>query len=414
MEQLQHFDVVIIGGGLVGLTFACAIASANLSIAIVDAQPLSEQPLRQEFATRVSAINRASQRIFEALGLWQDMVAQRVSPYTKICVWEAGNNNALQFDCAELNTIPAQENLGNIIENQVMQRALIKKLKTHGNVAWFYAAKLDALMPTEQCITLTLATGQQLSGSLLIGADGGLSWTRQQMGITTTSWDYGHQAVVTNVRTELAHQQTAWQCFMPSGPLAFLPLADPHVCSIVWSTFPEKAKVLNDLSPQDFAQQLSAAFELRLGKLELLAPLATVPLRMTHAQQYVRPKFALIGDAAHTLHPLAGQGINLGLLDAACLAELVLAAHRKKKNIGALITLRRYERWRKGHNLGMISMMEGFKRIYANDNVLVKWARRTGMQALDKYLPAAKALLISHAMGLKGDLPGLARVRKLD
>lgn len=407
MSTCNHYDVVVIGGGLVGLTFAGALSNSGLKIAIVEGNALVEQPPGEAYSTRVSAITRGSQRILENLSVWADIQAHRSSAYTKMCVWESGNNIPLWFDCAELKAIPPEENLGYIIENQLIQYALTKKLRQLEHISWFCPAKLLHLEYTGEHIKAGLDSGESLTAELLVGADGVNSRVRQQVAISTTSWDYGHHAIVTNVRTDLPHQDTAWQCFLKTGPLAFLPMPDAHTCSIVWSTVPDHAKELTQLLPEAFQCELAAAFEYRLGAVKLLDKPSVIPLRMTHTQQYVRPKIALVGDAAHTLHPLAGQGVNLGLLDAACLAETVMYALEKNKKIGALYELRKYERWRKGNNLAMISVMEGFKRVFENENILVKWARRTGMQLIDT-LPAAKEILVSHAMGLRGDLPKLA------
>lgn len=411
MDNPNHFDVIVIGGGIVGLTFACALGGSRLKVAIVEGKPFNEPLPNDGFSARVSAITRASQRIFENIEIWSDIKAVRITPYTKMHVWEHGNNIPLLFDCAELNAIPYEENLGHIIENSIIQRALLKKVNRFSNITFICPAKLMHLEYAEDTIRITLDNGTQYSADLLVGADGIHSWVRQQVAIPTSSRDYGHHAIVANIRTEMPHQDTAWQCFMTSGPLAFLPLPDQQCCSIVWSTSPEHAQSLAELTADEFAKQLANAFEYRLGAVKLLTPLTIVPLRMTHAQQYVRPRLALMGDAAHTLHPLAGQGVNLGLLDAACLAQIVLNAVQKNKRIGALLTLRKYERWRKGHNLAMISVMEGFKRVFENENILVKWARQTGMQLIDS-LPAAKEILISHAMGLRGNLPRLAKPKE--
>lgn len=407
MNHSNHFDIIIVGAGLVGLTFACALRDSSLTVAIVDGKEgIVKAPPLNHYSTRVSAITRASQSIFTNLQVWSAMQAARISAYTKMCVWET-DNTPLWFDCAQLTSIPIEENLGHIIENEVMQAALIDKLKDCVNVTWICPVKPTQLSYLEHTIKLGLDNVAEITGKLLVGADGAHSWVRQQTAIADTSWDYDHHALITNVQTELAHEHTAWQCFLPSGPVAFLPLANAHSCSIVWSSPPEYAKKLSELPVDEFQQELAKAFDYRLGSVYLLGERTVIPLRMRHAQQYVKPKVALIGDAAHTLHPLAGQGVNLGLLDAASLAEVILAAHDQQKDIGALLLLRRYERWRKGHNLAMIAAMEGLKRIFASERVMIKLLRRTGMQWLD-HLPPAKRLLMSYALGLQGDLPKLA------
>jgi 2-polyprenylphenol 6-hydroxylase len=365
------YDILIVGGGAVGLTLACALRDPRLKVGLIAAHHTVDR--------RVSAITRASQHIFESLGVWEDIFAQGVSPYQKMQVWEANGGPSLAFDCDELG----ETNLGYIIENRVIQSAVGA---THAS-------------PNVTSIDASNTDWKILSARLIIGADGANSQVREHADIPLNTQDYGQHALVATVHTELPHQMTARQIFLPSGPLAFLPLLDPHTCSIVWSTAPAHAKALLEMEPEAFKTILSEAFEHRLGAINGISERVTFPLCMRHARQYVKPGIALVGDAAHTIHPLAGQGMNLGLLDAACLAEVLLEAVDKNRDIASLSTLRRYERWRRGHNTAMIAAMQGF---------LMPVLRQPGLH-LAHHLPVMRRVLMRHAMGLAGDLPRLAQ-----
>jgi 2-octaprenylphenol hydroxylase len=252
-----------------------------------------------------------------------------------------------------------------------------------------------------------LDDGREFPTRLLVGADGAQSKVRQLAGIDTRGWNYEQKAVVGNVRTAEPHQATAWQRFLPTGPLAFLPLQDGR-CSIVWSTTPEQVDALLALDDAAFAEALAEAFDRRLGEIIEVGPRGAFPLRLQHTRDYVKPGLALIGDAAHVVHPLAGQGVNLGLLDAATLAEVILDAITAGQEIGAFRVLRRYERWRKGDNLLMLGVMDGFKRLFSNPLPPVQLLRNLGLNLTDAAGPL-KNLIARRAMGLEGDLPRLAR-----
>lgn len=246
-----------------------------------------------------------------------------------------------------------------------------------------------------------------LEADLLVGADGRDSWVRRQVGIEVKGWPYGQSAIVATVRPEHFHRETAWQRFLPSGPLAFLPLPD-GLCSIVWSTRPEEAERLMALDDTAFGEALTAAFGCTLGEVTLEGPRGLFPLRLQHALEYVRPGLALVGDAAHAIHPLAGQGVNLGLMDAAALAEVLLAARQRGRPMGSELTLSRYQRWRKGENLAMMAAMDGFKRLFSNRIPPLRLVRNLGLLAADRAEPL-KRIIVRRAMGLSGDLPRLAR-----
>lgn len=230
---------------------------------------------------------------------------------------------------------------------------------------------------------------------------------RRFAGIPTHGWQYDQHAVVATVRTEHSHCETAWQRFLHDGPLAFLPLHDGR-CSIVWSTSPAQAAHLAALDAVQFNDELARAFDYKLGRIVDSGERGVFPLRLQHTERYVAPGVALIGDAAHVIHPLAGQGVNLGVLDAAALAEVLLDARRAGRDIAALAVLRRYERWRKGDNLLMMAVMDGFKRLFGSDQRAVRWTRGAGLALTERLVPV-KQLLIRHAMGRGSDLPRLAR-----
>jgi len=397
-----QFDVVIIGGGMVGATLARALANSRLQIALVEARPPQAPSSDTLFDLRVSAITRASQRIFESLGVWHGMQSRRVSPFREMHVWE-DQGKELHFDSADLS----EPCLGHIIENSVISASLYENIDQQSNLTCLFGQRCRQLRRDDTGWQLSLADGSNLQASLLVGADGSQSWLRQQMQITVRGWDYDHTALVTYVKTEKPHRETAWQRFVNQGPLAFLPLTEGY-SSIVWSTQPDNASRLSQLPAPDFAEELASAFAYRLGRILDVGPRATFPLRFLMADQYVREGLALVGDAAHTIHPLAGQGVNLGLLDAAALAEVLHDATAARRNIGSLQTLRRYERWRRSENMSMLVMVDQIQRLFANQQPLLHWLRSSGMDIVGR-LPLVKDDLIEHAMGNRGDLPKMAR-----
>ncbi len=402
MNAQAHYDVVIIGGGMVGATLARALTHSRLRIALIEPHPPQTQHSDTLFDLRVSAITRASQRIFETLGVWQDMVARRVSPFREMHVWEE-QGKELHFDSADLS----EPYLGHIIENSVITAGLYEGIEQQANLTCLFGKSCRQLTRTDTGWQLQLDDGSTLQANLLVGADGTRSWLRQQMQITVRGWDYDHAAVVTYVKTEKSHQDTAWQRFVNKGPLAFLPLTGGY-SSIVWSTQPENASRLCDIPESAFTEELASAFAFRLGRILEVGPRAMYPLRFLMADQYVKEGIALVGDAAHTMHPLAGQGVNLGLLDAAALAEVLHDASKARRAIGSLQTLRRYERWRRSENLSMLVMVDQIQRLFGNDQPLLRWLRTTGM-GIVSHIPLVKDEIIEHAMGNRGDLPKMAK-----
>ena len=396
---MSNIDILIVGGGLVGLTLANILADTDWRIAVVDHQAAPDLASKIDYDVRVSAINHASQAILQSLNLWETIKQQRLSSFQKMHVWDENSPAKIHFDCAEVS----QPYLGHIIEHRVMKHALWRRLKSYENVDLYYAHPLLNLTECADGIKLQLVD-KYLFSQLVVGADGANSWVAKKAGLVVESKPYQQSAIVTTVRSENSHQQTAWQRFLTHGPIALLPLADPHLTSLVWTTTPEQANYLQQINETEFSQQLTAALEHRLGKLEAIDQRLVFPLRETHALHYVKPRVALIGDAAHTLHPLAGQGVNLGLLDAACLAQVVQEAQQVNRDFASVLSLRRYERWRKGENAIMIKAMAGFRHCFANSSALAKNLRHWGFSLATK-APPLKSFFIRRAMGLHGDLP---------
>lgn len=404
----KDYDIIIVGAGMVGATLACALGQQGFQIALIEAyKPDFDWPT-DSADQRVSAITRASQNIFESIGVWESMIQQRVSPYREMRVWDATGSGAIHFDSADLG-VPL---LGHIVENRVTVFALHKQLETLKNVTLLMPATVTELNIESEKSQVTLDDGQTLTANLLVAADGSRSKVRELAGIETTGWPYHQHAVVAQITTSASHQETAWQRFMPDGPLAFLPLADGS-SSIVWSTTPEHAEELLALDETDFLDQLQKTFGDSLGRMLKCGSRAAFPLRMQHAKTYTQPRLALLGDAAHTVHPLAGQGVNLGLADAASLAEVLVNARQQGQDIGLHKVLRRYERWRKGENLAMIATMDGFKRLFGSSQPALKWLRNIGLGLTNSTTPI-KNLIMRQAMGLEGDLSRLAKGQSLN
>ncbi|MBI5450099.1 MAG: UbiH/UbiF/VisC/COQ6 family ubiquinone biosynthesis hydroxylase [Gammaproteobacteria bacterium] len=402
MTQYDH-DVIIVGAGMVGATLAAALADSGLRIALIEAsEPALHWPA-DSHDLRVSALTIASQRLLTALQAWPAQHGYRISPYHEMRVWDAGGGGDIHFDGADIGA----DCLGHIVENRVIQAAVLQRVHACPAIAWYCPARIETFTVDAAAVTVVLEDGRRLRAALLVGADGSQSRVRELAGIMTDGWRYDQRAVVATVSTTHPHQQTAWQRFLDNGPLAFLPLADGR-SSIVWSTTPEQAAELLALPPPQFCAALTAAFEQRLGTVTATSERAAFALQLQHARYYVGARLALVGDAAHTIHPLAGQGVNLGLLDAATLAEVLCEAWQRQRDIGALAVLRRYERWRKGDTVLTMGVMDGFKRLFGSRQWPVRRVRTAGLQAVDRCAPV-KQLLMRRAMGLTGDLPRLAR-----
>ncbi|HEX9208139.1 MAG TPA: UbiH/UbiF/VisC/COQ6 family ubiquinone biosynthesis hydroxylase [Steroidobacteraceae bacterium] len=401
------FDVIIVGGGMVGTCLAALLAReeafAGWRIALVD--PVgARRPDDANLDLRVSALSRASERILGAAQAW-DAIAPHASPYGEMVVWDAASTpdrpDAVRFSAAET----AEPNLGHIVENLRVQWALHESPLLRGVTA--VRSGLEGLEFDEDAARLTLQDGRRLSCQLVVGADGSQSVARELAGIGRSGWAYGQTAVVAHLQTERPHRETAWQRFLPSGPIAFLPLRDGRV-SLVWSTSPEEAAALLEAGPEEFARRVSVASDHVLGQVTLTSARAGFPLALWHARAYVRPRLALVGDAAHTIHPLAGQGVNLGFLDCASLVEVLAAAASRHEDLHELRVLRRYERWRRSENAIVLATCDTLHRLFTEKSVAVAAARRLGMTLVTRQ-PLLRRTLIERALGLGGDVPALAR-----
>ena len=404
-SRRHDFDAVVVGGGMVGLCVAALLEReerlANWRIAVVEPSA-PRAPDDSSLDLRVSALSRASERILAATGAWP-AIREHACPYSAMVVWDAASSpdarDALRFSAAET----AEPDLGHIAENLRVQWELLESPELEGVTQ--LRAGLEALEFEPDGAMVVLSDGRRLGCGLVIGADGGQSRTRELCGISRAGWSYGQTAVVAHLRTERPHDHTAWQRFLPDGPLAFLPLRDGRV-SLVWTTTPEDASALISAEPGDFARRVTEASARVLGEATLASGRAGFPLALWHAREYVRPRLALVGDAAHTIHPLAGQGVNLGFLDCASLVEVLAGAVEAGEDPFSRRVLGRYARWRRSENALLLGTTDTLNRLFGEKNVGVAAVRRLGL-ALVGSQPLARRALVRRALGLAGDLPQL-------
>ncbi len=393
MKSRSDYDVLIIGGGMVGASLACALAPSGLEIAVLDAGRVDFDWPGSGFDLRVSAITRASEAFLKRIQAWPGDQGERISPFREMHVWDAGGDGVIHFDSAEIG----EATLGHIIENRVIVKSLHQQMAGFDNVDYLAPVQARKFIVNDNQVVLELEDKRSLSARLLVGADGSRSWVRQQAGISVRGWDYDQAALVTYVKTELPHRETAWQRFLAEGPLAFLPLTDGY-SSIVWSTSPQQAEQLQQMDEVQFRQELAVAFAYTLGEIESCGPRAVFPLRFFETEHYVQPRIALVGDAAHTIHPLAGQGVNLGMADADALARVILKARQQRQDFGVYSVLRRYERWRRADNRLMLVTMDSFKRLFGSQWGPLRWLRNTGLSLTNRLGPIKQAIM-RRAMG---------------
>lgn len=389
--QPARYDLIIVGGGMVGAALAAVLRDAPLTIALIEGQAPAE-PDAATIDLRVSALNRASQRLLEQVDAWAAL-RDHACPYQRMMVWDAGGTGSTCFEAAEIG----EPDLGHIVENGRVQHALWKRLETQRNLTLLCPNRLDSLSPGDGVTHLRLDNGRRLRGRLVVGADGGRSRVRTLAGIATSGWSYGQKTIVANVRTTRHHRHTAWQRFLPGGPVAFLPLHDGR-CSIAWHTRSEEADRLMALDDTAFCAAYTRATGQALGRVETVGPRGCFALHRRHAVNYYRGRVALVGDAAHTIHPLAGQGVNLGLLDAAHLANLLADAARRRRDPAGPRVLTRYERQRRAHNSATMRLMDLFATLYAVENPVARWGRSLAMDLANSAGPI-KNMIIRYAMG---------------
>lgn len=399
MRKARPPLVLIAGAGTVGLAVAALLATGRcadrLRVQVVEARAVPRWRA-DETDLRVYALSRASQRLLDDLGVWNAVRSSRACAYRRMHVWEGDDPLGaahLAFDSAEIG----EPDLGHIVEDSLVRSALADVVTAAPNAEITIGSALDSLEVGRREVTGRLANGGEVRGALLVAADGSESPVRGMLDLPVAARSYEQKALVTHVASSLPHRETAWQRFLPGGPLAFLPLADGR-SSIVWSLPTQHAERLLAANDSELLAELQAASAGVLGELTAGAPRAAFPLKALHAHRYCAPRAALVGDAAHTVHPLAGQGMNMGLLDAASLATVIEDAVLAGEDLGDLKVLRRYERERKGGNLQMLLALDGLHRLFR----LPAWAvplRAAGLRAVDSS-GAAKRLLMQRALGL--------------
>lgn len=388
----SRFDVIVVGGGIIGATLLNLLARQcpQLSLALIDAAPEPQgAPDLSHFDPRVVAISPASQSLFEGIEVWPELLATRVCPYRDMYVWDAEGTGHIHFNCRDIQR-PA---LGHIIENSVLIaglfRALQRAINTGAKVDCLGGVRVAEIDNTAASPALMLDNGQQITAPLVVAADGAHSRLRELQAVEVEPRDYGHSAIVTTVKTAKPHHFTARQRFAEDGPLAFLPLTqngrDAQHCSIVWSLKHPRAEQIMALSDEDFRRTLGRTFEWSLGEIEHADPRFCFPLTERHARQYGRGGFVLVGDAAHTLHPLAGQGANLGLADVRVLAEEIQRAHARSIPLLDESLVKRYERRRRLHNTLAIAAMEGFKGLFGADEISLRWLRNSALRGVNAF-----------------------------
>ena len=402
----EKFDVVIIGGGMVGAAVACSLGNSSLSVAIIESALPEAFESTQPHDLRVSALSIASKNILETIGAWSNIENKRLCPFRRMRVWETAGDTEFNSDAIDY---PA---LGYIVENRITQLALIERLKEFKNIQLISPAEIKKIHYTiGEDSEIELDDQRILSAKVLVAADGGQSKVRQSVGIGVTSWDYKQHALVIYISTQYEQQDITWQRFVPSGPQAFLPLTGKFG-SIVWYNTPDEVKRLKNLPYEDLKAELIAAFPDCLGEVNQVLGVASFPLKRQHAQSYAKPGVVLVGDAAHMINPLAGQGVNIGLLDAAALSEILIEATHKGEDISDISVLKRYEKLRRNENLKMMTVMDVFYQVFSNDVLPLKFIRNLGLGLAERILPA-KNKVMRAAMGLEGNLPKLARGEKI-
>jgi 2-octaprenylphenol hydroxylase len=388
-----RYEVAIVGGGLVGLSLAAVLGQNGFKVAVIEAREAQRDWPADSVDLRVYAITRATENLLRDVGAWP-LIEPYACAYRDMRVWDAGGGGDIHFDSAELG----EPDLGHIVESRVIETALLQAVAARPAVEFFCPVTVAAFSDTPDARRIVLEGGRSLAASLLVGADGKHSRVRDYAGIHARVSDYGQQALVAVVQCEREHQDTAWQRFLPTGPLAFLPLRDGR-CSIVWSANTQTAQHLLALDDQAFCEALGEAFAYRLGHILGVEERALFPLHRLYAERSVAPRLALVGDAAHVIHPLAGQGVNLGFKDVRELAAVLTAARGQQRDIGALSVLRRYERARKGDNVATMLAMDAFKQLFGSRVPPVRWLRNAGLDLVDAAGPV-KHLIMRAALGL--------------
>ncbi|MBD3679538.1 MAG: FAD-dependent oxidoreductase [Rhodobacteraceae bacterium] len=403
-------DILIVGGGLNGATLALALAQAGMTVTLIDAQPAGVQS-RDDFDGRGYALALSSQRLLKAIGLWGGL-AEHSQPILEIKVTDgrAGEGPSpfvLEFDHAEIEEGP----MGYMLEDRFLRQALQARLPETPGLTVLPGETVTDHEVTDAGVSVTLASGKRLSAKLLVGCDGASSPTGARAGIKRTGWGYGQTALVCAVAHEHPHHGIAHQFFMPPGPLAILPLTGNR-SSIVWTETEAEAQRIQAMDDAGYLEELRPRFGDFLGEISLAGARFTYPLFLSVADRFAAPRLALVGDAAHRVHPIAGQGLNAGLKDVAALAQVVVEARRRGEDFGRIDVLERYQRWRRFDTATLAVATDGFNRLFSNDNPLLRLARDLGLGAVNA-MPGLRRSFIREAAGLTGDLPRLLQGRAI-
>lgn len=389
---MKTFDLVIVGGGMVGLALAASLRKASLRIAVIESFPPPTST--EQITNRVSALNLASQNLLTELGVWSNLTAIRATAYNDMEVWEKDSFAKIEFSGKNLGLT----HLGHIVENHLIQHTLWQNVLSQKN-AEILTALPQTIAVTDSNAIMTLNNGHMLSAKLIVGADGANSWVRKQADIPLVFRDYGHHALVCNVETEEPHQNTARQIFAGESILAFLPLHNANLCSIVWSQPPKQAEYLTQCTEEEFNKALTVAFDGKLGLCQVKSARHSIPLTARYARDFAKKRIALVGDAAHTIHPLAGLGVNLGFQDVISLTQEIEKNLSMNVDIGEYRYLRHYERWRKTEAVKMLVAMQGLKDLFNGSNPIKKLVRGIGLSATNQLTPL-KEQLIKQALGV--------------
>jgi 2-octaprenyl-6-methoxyphenol hydroxylase len=405
-DILRHADVVISGGGLVGLPLGLALAQGGLKTVIVDVAPRAKI-LDPQFDGRVSALAYASVRMLAALEVW-DLLAPHAQPIHEILVTDGkagrpASGFSLHFDAQEVGS----ESLGHIVENRHIRMAFYERLARAPNLELVAPAAVKSLTVKDGGVLITLTNEDTIAAALTVAADGRQSPLRSQAGIGLVSWSYPQVGIVATVEHEKPHNGVAYEHFLPSGPFAILPMTGNR-SSLVWTEAQAKAPALLGLGEKRFNEELAHRFGSHLGPTRSVGARWSYPLAFHLAREFVRPRLALCGDSAHGIHPIAGQGLNLGLKDAAALAEVLLDAARLGRDLGVLDTLKRYERWRRFDCLAMAASTDVLNRLFSNDIAPLRQLRDLGLGLVDAIGPARR-FFMRHAGGDIGKLPRLMK-----
>ncbi len=394
-------EVLIVGGGMAGLSLGCALAGAGVEVALVDREA-PEALTDPGFDGRVSSIAHGSQRALAAIGVW-DALADHAQPILEIRVSDGESPLFLHYDHRDVGEAP----VGHIVENRRIRRALFAAAARLDRLRVLAPRRVVALERGAGGVDARLDGGGRVRARLAVAADGRNSAVRRAAGIPVTAWRYRQTGIVCTVAHERPHRGIAHERFLPAGPFAILPMTGDR-SSLVWTERADLAPAIVALDEAEFRAEMADRFGDFLGRLEVIGPRWSYPLSLLHAERYVARRLALVGDAAHAIHPIAGQGLNLGLRDVAALAEVLIDARRLGLDLGAGDVLARYQRWRRFDTLVLVAVTDGLNRLVSNDVAPLRLARDLGLAAVNRVTPL-KRLFMRHAMGTLGDLPRLVR-----